>query len=136
MIEPAVVCDVCQKILALPRNLMAEYAQITLGIHPDVFHEWEPPLPFVQASVDICMEHGFFQTLVDGISEIVGYNVESVNEPEIKEGCGHFITAIEIIHGHGRFFNIQVNRETFTRILCKFPIFAHILHRGWREKTC
>ncbi len=136
MIEPAAVCDVCRKILALPRLLMVEYLQITVGIHPDAFPEWEPPMPIVHASLHLCLDHGFFQTLVDEISEIVGYSVESINQPEAEEGFGHFITAIEIIHGQGRFFNIQINKDDFARILCKFPIFAHILHKGWREKTC
>ncbi len=133
MIEtvPAVVCDVCKANLAIPRLLIKEYLQVIVGIHPEAFPEWEPPMPAVQASLAICLEHGEFPILVAGISEIMGFNVEGTNQPELEPGLGHFITAIEIIHGHGRFFNLQTNREKFIQILSKFPIFASILCRGW-----
>lgn len=93
-------------------------------------------MPLVQKSLDICLEHDIYQVLEHGISQILGRNIEGLNQPEFEPQLGHFISATEIIHGHGKFFNIQINKEDFIKILCKFPIFAHILHQGWNKGYC
>jgi hypothetical protein len=135
MIEtvPAIVCDICKAYLALPRLLIKEYLEITIGIHDEVFSQWEPPMPVMKATLVICLEHGQFPVLVDDISKIVSFDILGINQAELDHSRGHFITAVQIVNGHGEFFNLRVNKEDFIKILCKFPIFAHVLYREWEK---